>query len=84
MSKHRPENVDSSSGEGEERLVTALPLAPLAFIGGVTFGMPEGAKGGPVEDALAFLVPTEGPFVKPDLAGMAQDRRDTGRGQSVR
>lgn len=80
MPKHRPENIDPSSREGEERLVMALPLLSLPVVEGTAIGVVEGTKGRLVEDALEGFVAAEGPSQKPEFAGLAQHRGNSGCG----
>ena len=77
--EHGPEDVDASSGEGEDGLVMAFALAPLAVPSvragrgrrtsseGAAVGMAEGAEGGLVEDALEPLVAAVGRLRKRTL-----------------
>jgi len=51
-----PEHVHAAACEGDDGLVVAFSLAPLAGVEGAAVGVSERAEGGLVEDALEALV----------------------------
>ena len=75
-----PEDVHSSSSEGDDGGVVAFALAALAVVEGAAVVVAERAEGGLVEDALEALVAAGGPAQEARLAGLAQDRGDAGSG----
>jgi len=81
LCEHGPEDVDSSSGEGDERLVMALSVASLAFIEGAADRIAEGAEGRLVEDPLERVVGIGRPWQALGLARLPQDWSDACRGR---
>src|SRR5436853_317873 len=61
IAKHRPEHVDASAGERDERLVMTLAFPPLAVVKGATDRVLQGAEGRLVQDALQILIAAERP-----------------------
>jgi hypothetical protein len=78
--EHGPEDVDAPAGEGEDGLVMAFSMASLAVVEDAAVGVAEGTEGGLVEYAFEPLVTAYGTPEEAHLAGLAQDRRDAGRG----
>jgi hypothetical protein len=54
--EHGPEDVDASSGEGDEGLVMALSVSPFPFIERAADRIAEGAEGGLVKTRLSALL----------------------------
>src|SRR6188472_1058141 len=78
----RPRHVDAPAGEGDDRLVVALPLLPLAVVEGTAERVAERTEGGLVEDPLQPVVSVAWPHQAGALSGLAQHRREAcGRGQ---
>ena len=61
IAKHRPQHVDASAGEGDERLVMTLAFPSLAVVKGATDWVLQGAEGRLVQDALQILIAAERP-----------------------
>jgi len=80
LCEHGPEDVDSSSGEGDERLMMALSVASFAFIEGAADRIAE-AEGGLVEDPLERVVGMGRPLQALGLARLPQDWSDACRGR---
>ncbi len=78
--EHCPEDGDASAGEGDDGLGVVLSLAPLAVVEGLGERVPggDGAEGALEEDALERLVAAVGASPVPGLAGLADDRRQSG------
>jgi hypothetical protein len=79
-----PEDIDAPAGQGDDGLMVAFSLAPLAVVEGAAVVMTERAEGGLVEDALEAFVAADGTTQKAGLAGLAQNGSDAaGRGERV-
>ena len=72
IAKHRPEHVDASAGERDERLVMTLAFPPLAVVKGATDRVLQGAEGRLVQDALQILIAAERPAEEADFTGLAK------------
>ena len=78
--QHRPEDIDAAPGEGDQSLVVAFSLAPLALVEGAAVRAMQRAEGRLVEDSLQRLVAAGRPTQEADLARLAEHRGEAGSG----
>lgn len=84
IAKHRPEHVDASAGERDERLMMSLAFSPLAIVKGTADRVLQGAEGRLVQDALQILIAAERPAEEAHLARLSKHGSETcGGGERV-
>lgn len=85
VSHDRVEDVDASSGEGEDGLMMGFAFGsftPVVGLAGLVAA--DGDEGGLVEDPFERLVARGGAVQVSDLAGLLEDRREAcGSGEVV-
>jgi hypothetical protein len=75
-----PEDVEATTGKGDDGLVVMFAIAPFTGIEGAAVCLAERAECGLIEHALETLVATCRASEQAGLTGLADDGRDTGCG----